>query len=60
MKDIRKHPRFDIVLVWGTLIDISKKAFSIALFGDNFEPVVETLEYDYHMLELKKFKMLRT
>lgn len=52
-KDMKKRPKLDMVLVLGVLIDILEKTISIALFGADFEPSAETVEYDYQMIKLK-------
>lgn len=46
------------MMVWGTPIDILKKAIFKSLFRDDFEPPIKTLEFDHSMLELRKVKML--
>lgn len=57
---MKNQPRLDKVILRGAIIDISEKAISKALFGDNFELTSKTPEYDYQMNELKKVKQLST
>lgn len=57
-RDMRKQPKLYSVIVCGKKIDISVKAISKTLFYNEFEPSVETPEYDYRMNNLKKVKQL--
>lgn len=55
-KDMHKQPKLETVLVWDALIEIWEKDISKYLFGDLFEPVTATLEYNYQMIELKRLR----
>lgn len=59
-KSIKKQPQIDMVVVRGKEINISMKAIATALFGPDFELVVEIPVHDYKMTDLKKVKKLST
>lgn len=57
-KEIKNQPLLDMVQVWDREEDISIKAISNALFGETFELVDETPEYEYLIKDFKRVNKL--